>query len=375
MPQDSTTCFNAESDYLNAQFNEFFGTVDYCTQPVMNAMILYYNACSNKAESFFGFDSSSAYYSNPQEFQTFCLSKHGIGLNGAGLPVVVSKVSTTSPAKPTTSAPSGATSTGSSNGSGSGTSSSGSGGLSTTTIVGIGAGVLVIVALAVWWFCCQPMKNRMKKRHDPVQFVTQPGVNGAYQQQQQPQGYSSVQVVNEPVGPPPSSVYSSSYLQAAPLGHSSNRLSGMHEPPTSTYSQPATTSYSSPHRNSYVPPQQPAQPPPTSFSGYSSSASVSQPIPQPQTTYAEPVYPPTPSIYTQSSHSVSVSPPVNANAGQSYAQLSGPIRAPTPTETSFGTPLTEKERRAQEDAARAAREAENDVAPPEYQEFPDELRR
>ncbi|KAJ3011064.1 UNVERIFIED_CONTAM: hypothetical protein HDU68_001848 [Siphonaria sp. JEL0065] len=325
-----TSCFNTIGAYNQATFSAFLANNDYCAQFVMNAMIPYYNACNDRVLSFYGFNSQNVNYNSPQEFQSFCLNKYNIALNGPGLATVSAKVApttlaTTTVATITTGLSPIPSTAGESNVANTVAPTKGP---STGTIVGIGAGVLAIVALAAWWFCASP--KPMKRRHDPIQNATPLGVNGRPHQQQEPHVIYASVIVNESIGPP-------------------------------------SPSQSNTSHGTYAPVQQPAQPP---ASTYGSTVA-----PLHGTTYAqvaEPIYAPTPSIYTQSSNSVGgVAPPVYGTAD---SQLSQPICANTSTMISFGTPKSDKERQAQEDAARAVREAGNDATPPEYQELPDNFR-
>ncbi|KAI9353591.1 hypothetical protein BDR26DRAFT_848850, partial [Obelidium mucronatum] len=388
----------------------------------MDAMIPYYNACSNKAQSIYGFDSGNSNYSNPKEFQEFCLSKYNIALNGVGLATLTAKpgVSTTTSRRSTTTttlrfATATTTFTSSIN---TNNSSSDVFGGKLTTYIGTGIGVLVAVAI-LFWCCCR----KSTKKPEPVpQHVY--GVNGQFapqttyvysqqQQQQQQQVPQQTYIAGpEPIIPLPQSIYSSQQSNAS---YNYQQQQPQQPEPIiplpSTYSlnQQSTNSYGSfnepvgppPSSNGqqYAPPAgpppqpinvylAPSQPPPQRLSinsqtSYGNTSAPSNHAAAASTGYDEPIILPagaTPSIYTQSSNSFSVGPvPIPVVAGQShtYAQLSEPIRATdAPTATATGTPLTEKERQAQEDAANAARLTDGAAAapPPEYHELPEHMR-
>ncbi|KAI9353592.1 hypothetical protein BDR26DRAFT_848851 [Obelidium mucronatum] len=349
MAQTPSACFDTISAYGRARGDAFFGNSDYCAQGVMDAMIPYYNACSNKAQSFYGFDSRNSNYDSPQAFQAFCLSKYNIALNGQGLPVVAAVqavpvqaspasvparttvvvtaatgVASVVAASPTASSSGSSGPTSSGGSTGSSTSSNGStasAGMSTTTYVGIGVGVLVVIGLVSWWLCGGG--KPMKRRHEPVHHSVAPGFNGG------PTSTSTSPPIQMPTqiryAFTPNEVAAASTVEPViPLPYGS--FVPVNEPPSNHRygNTPASTS-----NDSYVAISEPirAAPSPLSIHGQSSSSSAA-----PAPSYA-------------------------------YNQVAEPIRV---------TAVSEKEREAQEDVT--ARIAAEDAPPPQYQELPDHLR-
>ncbi|KAI9326403.1 hypothetical protein BDR26DRAFT_135350 [Obelidium mucronatum] len=87
MAQSPQTCFPTIQPYKTAlaeatASSASTGRGHICVQAVYDTMTAYYNACSNKAQSQYGFDLSvpDPEYGGPTTFYYYCLAKHKVQL-------------------------------------------------------------------------------------------------------------------------------------------------------------------------------------------------------------------------------------------------------------------------------------------------------